>query len=249
MLRFSRNFKSVTPEFWKKTVLFCIGLAILIAFVACNTPSVNTEKIIVNDLNIKIFDFNVNTLVCYDETKNGVIVDPGMSSKSEQKMLLDFITKENIVVKFILNTHPHNDHTVGNAFCVKKFKVPLVAHEAGLSLYNKENRRNVFSPKYNILISNGDSLTFGNQIWKTIYTPGHADGSICFYDENNKLVIVGDVLFAGSIGRTDLPTGNSNQLIQNIKEKLIPLGDDILVIPGHGELTTIGKEKRFNPHL
>jgi glyoxylase-like metal-dependent hydrolase (beta-lactamase superfamily II) len=227
-----------------KKVLITLELALLIVLVCCNSPCINTEEIIANDLNIRIFNFNVNTLVCYDETKNGVIVDPGMSSKSEQKVLFDFITKENIVVKYIINTHPHSDHIAGNAFCVKTFKSPIVAHEAGLLLYNNAaTDADVCYPKYDILIREGDSLTFGNQIWKTIYTPGHADGSICFYDEKNKLVIIGDVIFAGGIGRTDFPTGNFNQLIKNINEKLLPLGDNVLVIPGHGETTTIGNEK------
>jgi glyoxylase-like metal-dependent hydrolase (beta-lactamase superfamily II) len=216
-------------------------------------------KLKINDLNIRIFHFNmiqVNTLVCYDETKDGIIVDPGMSSKEEEQILLDFITKENIVIKYILNTHPHIDHILGNAFCVSTFYAPLVAHEAGLPIY-KSAPAHALSFGFPIsdylapdtYIDDGKTLTFGNQNWKILYTPGHSDGSICFYDEKNKLVIVGDVLFAGSIGRTDLPTGNFNQLIQNIKEKLLTLGDDVLVIPGHAETTTIGNEKMNNPYL
>jgi glyoxylase-like metal-dependent hydrolase (beta-lactamase superfamily II) len=216
-------------------------------------------KIKINNLNIRIFHFNIfqiNTLVCYDETNAGVIVDPGMSSGSEQKMLVDFITKENIEVKYILNTHPHIDHVVGNEFCVKTFGTPLVAHEAGLPIYQEAPEHGAsfgFSicdyPYPDIFVNEGELLAFGNQNWKIIYTPGHVDGSICFYDEKNKLVIAGDVLFAGSIGRTDLPTGNFHTLIQNIKEKLLPLGDDVLVIPGHAETTTIGNEKMNNPYL
>jgi glyoxylase-like metal-dependent hydrolase (beta-lactamase superfamily II) len=225
-----------------KKIFIFFELATIIAFVSCGRPCGNTEIIIANDLTIRIFDFNVNTLVCYDKTKNGVIVDPGMNSKAEQKMLLDFITKKKIIVKYIINTHPHGDHVAGNAFCVKKFKAPLVAHEAGLPLYNNSGIHHI--PTYDIIIQDGDDLTFGNQTWQTIYTPGHADGSVCFYDEKNKLVIVGDVLFAGGMGRTDLPTGNFNQLIQNITEKLLSLNDDVIVIPGHDQTTTIGKEKK-----
>ena len=212
-----------------------------------------------NNLNVRIFHFNiirVNTLVCYDETKNGVIVDPGMSSAEEQQMLLDFITKENIVIQYIINTHPHIDHVLGNAFCVTTFHAPLVAHEAGLSIYNNaSNDATIFRfPHYNypqpdIFINDNDMLTFGNQTWKIFYTPGHVDGSVCLYDEKNRFVVVGDVLFAGSIGRTDLPTGNFNLLIQNIKEKLLSLENDTLVIPGHAETTTIGDEKNNNPYL
>ncbi|MCL2290112.1 MAG: MBL fold metallo-hydrolase [Bacteroidetes bacterium] len=216
-------------------------------------------KLKINDLNIRIFHFNmvqVNTFVCYDETKNGVIVDPGMCSKEEEQMLLDFITKENIEIKFIINTHPHIDHVLGNDFCVKTFKAPLVMHEAGLPIYtNSASYAVSFGfpisdyPTSDIFVNDEDTLSFGNQVWKVIYTPGHADGSICLYDEKNKFVIVGDVLFMGSIGRTDLPTGNFHQLMQNIKEKLLTLGDDILVIPGHAETTTIGAEKMNNPYL
>ena len=235
-----------------KKSLILLALAIPFAFVGCDmrsADSIDSEEMTANELNIKIFDFTANTLVCYDETKNGVIVDPGMNFKSEQKALLDFIKKENIVVKYIVNTHPHGDHTIGNAFCVKQFKVPLAAHNAGLSLYNNPEYNNATEAKYDLLLSDGDSLTFGNQSWKVLYTPGHADGSICLYDEKNKLVIVGDVLFAGSIGRYDFPTGDFDQLMQSIDEKLLPLDDDVIVIPGHGETTTIGDEKANNPFL
>jgi len=216
-------------------------------------------KLNFNDLNVRIFHFNmiqVNTLVCYDDTKNGVIVDPGMSSKKEEEMLFEFITKENIVVKYIINTHPHIDHISGNEFCIKAFNAPLVVHEAGMLIYKMAPKhatlygfQNTTFPEPNLFINDEETLHFGNQVWQILYTPGHADGSICLYDKKNNFVIVGDVLFAGSIGRTDLPTGNFNQLMQNIKEKLLTLGDDVLVIPGHAETTTIGVEKNNNPYL
>jgi len=219
----------------------------------------DTMKLKMNDINVRIFHFNmiqVNTLVCYDETLNGVIVDPGMSSNEEQQRLLEFIQKENITIKYIFNTHPHIDHVLGNDFCVKEFQAPLAAHKEGLPIYKEapEHALNFRFPNYNypnpdIFVNDGDIFTFGNQTWKAIYTPGHADGSVCFYDEKNRFLIAGDVLFAGSIGRTDLPTGNFKQLIQNIKDKLLPLGDDVLVIPGHAETTTIGNEKMNNPYL
>jgi glyoxylase-like metal-dependent hydrolase (beta-lactamase superfamily II) len=171
-------------------------------------------------------------------------------------MLFDFIFKENINIKYIINTHPHIDHIIGNSFCVANFKAPLVAHEAGLVIYeNATTDARFFGfpvfdyPKYDILIHDHQMLTFGDQIWKTIYTPGHANGSVCLYDKKNKFLIAGDVLFARSIGRTDLPTGNFHLLMQNIKEKLLPLGDEVMVIPGHAETTTIGNEKMYNPYL
>ena len=216
-------------------------------------------KVKINDLNIKIFHFNifkVNTLVCYDNTKTGVIVDPGMCSKEEQNKLSEFVKKENIVVKYIINTHPHIDHILGNEFCVNEFKTSLLAHKEGLSIYKEapEHGASFGFPIFDYpipdkYINENDLLSFGNQSWKILYTPGHCDGSVCFFDENNKIVIVGDVLFAGSIGRTDLPTGNFNLLIQNINEKLLTLGDDLLVVPGHAETTTIGHEKKYNTYL
>ena len=179
-----------------------------------------------------------------------------MSSKEEQQMLFDFVRKENIDVKFIINTHPHIDHVLGNDFCVNSFNAALVAHEAGLPIYkNAATHATSFGfpiynyPKPDVFVNDGEGLHFGNQEWDVLYTPGHADGSICLYDKKNKLVIVGDVLFAGSIGRTDLPTGNFHQLIQSIKEKLLTLEDETLVIPGHAETTTIGNEKMDNPYL
>jgi len=220
---------------------------------------IDAMKLEINDFRIKIFHFNmvqVNTLVCYDETNEGVIVDPGMSTNIEQKMLVDFIAKENIHIKYIINTHPHVDHIVGNEFCMKNFNAPLVAHEAGLPFYKEAPEYgisfgfpNYEYPMPNVFVNDNENLTFGNQTWKIIYSPGHADGSICLFDEKNKILVVGDVLFAGSIGRTDLPTGNFHQLIQNIKDKLLPLGDEVIVIPGHAETTTIGNEKMYNPYL
>jgi glyoxylase-like metal-dependent hydrolase (beta-lactamase superfamily II) len=216
-------------------------------------------KLKFNELNIRIFHFNmiqVNTLVSYDETKNGVIVDPGMGSKEEEQMLLDFINKESIAIKYVINTHPHIDHILGNAFCVKQFNAPLVAHKAGLPIYRSAPAHAASFgfpvsdfPTPDIFMDDDEELCFGNQIWKALYTPGHADGSICLYDDKNRFVIAGDVLFAGSIGRTDLPTGNFNQLLKNIQEKLLTLDEEVVVIPGHAETTTIKHEKNNNPYL
>ena len=198
----------------------------------------------------------VNTLVCYDETKNGVIVDPGMSSKREEDMLVDFISKEEILVKYIINTHPHIDHVAGNSFCKTIFDAPLVAHHAGMEIYKMAtNHAKLYGfqstnfPDPDLFVNDNDEICFGSHIWQVIYTPGHADGSICLYDKNNKFVIVGDLLFSGSIGRTDLPTGNFKLLLQSIKGKILPLGDEVLVIPGHAETTTIVNERDNNPYF
>ena len=213
------------------------------------------------ELKIKVFNFNmiqVNTLVLYDETKEAVIVDPGMGSFIEREELSDFIKDNSLEVKYIINTHPHIDHVLGNGFCVSTFKVPLLMHEAGLPVYNRSiaygaafgldcDKSNFPDPdRY---LQEGDVIRFGHQELQVLYTPGHADGSVCLYAPAAKCVIVGDVLFAGSIGRSDLPTGNHKLLIENLKTKILTLPDDTVVYTGHGPNTTIGSEKRGNPFL
>ena len=213
----------------------------------------------VGNLQIKTFRFNpirVNTYVFYDDSKEAVIVDPGNVNHKESEKLLKFIEEEGLQVKYILNTHPHIDHVAGNSFCKKNFDCQLVAHEEGMPIYSqsKEYGANFgFTeteyPLPDYFVKDNDEIAFGHQRWKVIYTPGHADGSICFYDHEHKLVIVGDVLFEGGIGRTDLPTGDYNLLINNIRQKLLTLEDDVVVYCGHDVTTTIGEEKKNNPYL
>lgn len=216
-------------------------------------------KINVNNVTIKTIHFNfiqVNTYILYDESKEALIIDPGNCDDKEDAMLAEFIEKEQLTVKYIVNTHPHIDHVLGNDFCKKRFNAPLLAHEAGMSVY-----RNTFAygvsfgftktefPAPDKFLQEGDEISFGSQSFKVIYTPGHCDGSICLYDPKNQLLFTGDLLFEGSVGRTDLPTGNRSLLMKSINEKLMILDDDIMVFPGHGDTTTIGKEKNENPYL
>lgn len=220
---------------------------------------ISKMKIKINDVTIKTFHFNfiqVNTLVIHDETNEAVIVDPGNSNPQEDAALLEYIQNENLKVKYIVNTHPHIDHVLGNSFCKKNFNALLLSHSAGMPIYEQSiaygstfGFTQTEFPTPDQFISEKDTLIFGNQKWNIIETFGHADGSICFYDPENKFVIVGDVLFEGGIGRSDLPTGNYNMLISNIQNKLMTLPDDVLVIPGHADTTTIEKEKNTNPYL
>ena len=213
------------------------------------------------NLKIKVFNFNmiqVNTLVLYDETKEAVIVDPGMGSLHEQSALTDFVKDNSLEIKYIINTHPHIDHVLGNGYCVSTFKVPLLMHEAGLRIYTRSMaygaafglscEKSDF-PDPDQYIKEGDVIRFGRQELQVLYTPGHADGSICLYVPAANCVIVGDVLFADGIGRFDLPTGNHDLLIESISTKLMTLPDTTVVYPGHGPTTTIGEEKRNNPFL
>ncbi|MBO7628494.1 MAG: MBL fold metallo-hydrolase [Bacteroidales bacterium] len=213
------------------------------------------------ELKIKVFNFNmiqVNTLVLYDDTKEAVIVDPGMGSFIERQELTDFVEENALEVKYILCTHPHIDHVLGNGFCVSTFKAPLLMHEAGLGIYNHSiaygaafgldcDKANFPDPDQ--YMKEGDVIRFGHQELQVLDTPGHADGSVCLYVPAARCVIVGDILFAGSIGRTDLPTGNHKMLIENLKTKILTLPDDTMVYTGHGPITTIGEEKRNNPFL
>jgi len=208
-------------------------------------------------LTIQTFEFNAfaeNTYVVSDETNEAVIIDPGCYSRDEQRELVSYVEENHLTVKYILNTHGHVDHVLGNDFAKEKFKAPLV-----ISKLEEATTRAVknYAPLYGFdayrqaepdqFLSEGDVVSFGNTSWKVLFLPGHSVGHIGFYDAKEKIVISGDVLFAQSIGRTDLPGGNFETLINSIHRNLFILPDDVVVYPGHGQTTTIGEEKISNP--
>jgi hydroxyacylglutathione hydrolase len=208
-------------------------------------------------LSIQIFEFNAfseNTYVVSDETKQAVIIDPGCYSREEQRELVAYVEENELRIKYILNTHGHVDHVLGNDFVKDKFKAPLL-----ISKLDEATTRAVrnYAPLYGFdayreaepdqLLSEGDVVSFGNTSWNVLFLPGHSVGHIGFYDSIEKAVFSGDVLFAQSIGRTDLPGGNFETLISSIHKKLFVLPDDVVVCPGHGPSTTIGEEKISNP--
>jgi len=208
-------------------------------------------------LSIQTFTFNAfseNTYVVFDETREAVIIDPGCYSREEQHELSSFIEGQQLKVKYILNTHCHIDHVLGNDFAKNKYKAPLLIHkteEATLKsvknyapLYGFDGYREAEPDKF---IDEKDLIEFGNTSWKILFLPGHAPGHIGFYDEKEKIIFSGDVLFAGSIGRTDLPGGDFDILIQSIHQKLFALPDEVIAYTGHGPTTTIGEEKISNP--
>ncbi len=208
---------------------------------------------------IKKFTFNAlaeNTYVLYDETKQCVIIDPGCYDKEEKEVLTDFIRSEKLEVKKLLNTHCHVDHVLGNAFVKHTYGVKLYIHQAdeavlrAVSVYASMYGFHQYEPaEPDHYLNEGDTVTFGTSTLHVLFVPGHAPGHIAFYNPDEKFCISGDVLFQASIGRTDLPGGDYTTLIRSIKTKLLPLGDDMVVFPGHGPKTTIGQEKRFNPFL
>lgn len=211
-------------------------------------------------INIHTFIFNPfdeNTYILYDETKECVIIDPGCYEKPEQKELTDFIEKQELKPVRLLNTHCHLDHVFGNKFVADQYGLELEINELELpvlqsvpmavQLYNIPNVE--ISPKPGKFLSEENAVEFGNSKLDILFIPGHSPGHIVFYNKEQKIVIVGDVLFYGSIGRTDLPGGDHDTLISNIKEKLFALEDDFQVYTGHGSTTNIGFEKKNNPFL
>lgn len=208
---------------------------------------------------IKVFTFNafsVNTLILFDETKECAIIDCGCSNKAEQRELIDFITENNLKPVRLLNTHYHIDHIIGNKFIKETYGISPEAHKDGEVFWDKRKMwTSVFGIaeqdliKVENFLKEGDVVHFGNIELEVIETPGHAAGSISFYNKQENYVIVGDVLFLQSIGRTDLPTGNSDILIDQIYKKLFTLPDNTKIIPGHGPFSDIGFEKKNNPYL
>jgi len=208
-------------------------------------------------VNIKTFVFNPfqeNTFLLYDETKDCVIIDAGCNEEKEFNQVDEFIAENNLIVKSIINTHCHIDHIMGNAYFVNKYKVPSIAHKEDLPLIERsKDMAAVFGfdiqepPIPNQFVNDDEEIKFGNTVLKVKHVPGHSPGSIALYNDVEKFVIVGDVLFAGGIGRTDLPGGDYDTLISSIKEKLFTLNVDVVVYPGHGESTTINREMGSNP--
>ncbi|MDN3587751.1 MBL fold metallo-hydrolase [Pedobacter aquatilis] len=209
-------------------------------------------------IKIKIFTFNAygeNTYVLFDETNECVIIDSGMYEGFEQNELVAFIKENDLKPVLLLNTHCHLDHVFGNKFVFDNWglkpqfnkgelqvlqAVPSYAPQMGFSNYE-------LSPEPETFLGESGTVTFGNSSLDLIFAPGHSPAHLCFYSKADGFLIGGDVLFYQSIGRTDLPGGNHQQLINNIKTKIFTLPDECKVYPGHGPSTTIGFEKQNNP--
>jgi glyoxylase-like metal-dependent hydrolase (beta-lactamase superfamily II) len=210
-------------------------------------------------INIKRFTFNafqVNTYVLSDETGECIIIDPGMDSREEESQLTGYIDENNLRPVLLVNTHTHVDHILGNSFIADRYQLKLAAHrDSAPFLKGAKGHAMVFGirlkqvKEIDTYLEEGEVLRFGNSSLQIFLTPGHANGSLCFYSERDGLVITGDVLFNQSIGRTDLPTGDFDKLQQSIWKKLFVLPDDTVAYPGHGPETTIGFEKANNPFV
>ncbi|MGE5458566.1 MAG: MBL fold metallo-hydrolase [Methanococcaceae archaeon] len=201
--------------------------------------------------------FSENTFVVWDEKSGaGAVVDPGCFSKEEEDLLADFIEDRGINVKYLIVTHGHIDHVAGCDFVYHKYTPQFFAPHADSELIaNVQMQGNMFGMKVKTVPSGYEPLTEKTEIYlgsskmEFIFTPGHTPGEHCIYFPEEKICITGDVLFQGSIGRTDLWGGDYDVLMNSIFEKLLILPDDTIIYPGHGSSSKIGIEKRDNSFL
>lgn len=200
-----------------------------------------------------LVDTNCYVLAC-PETLKAMIIDPGAFNAAEVDKILGIISQHGLIPQYILNTHGHIDHIAGNSQLKKTTRADLLIHskDAGMILSGMMNGSFMFgqevtSPQADRQLEDGEVIEVGNLSIEVIHTPGHTPGCICLYVD--KTLFSGDTLFAGSVGRTDLPGGNEEQIIRSIKQKLMILPEETTVRPGHGPRTTIGREKRENPFL
>jgi len=210
-------------------------------------------------IEIETFTFNPfqeNTYLLFDETRECIIIDPGCYTIAEKKVLQDFIEENDLKPVHLINTHCHIDHVLGNKFVCETYDLLPELNEKELQILQSTS---IYGPSMGInaeqsplpekYLKEGGMVKFGNSALEVVFTPGHCPGEICLVHKGQKFIIAGDVLFYGSIGRTDLPGGDYATLISSIKAKLLPLGDDFTVYSGHGPETKIGLEKRQNPFL
>lgn len=199
-------------------------------------------------------NFQVNTYIIHDETGECLIVDPACDGDQEQDALANLIKLKGLTPKAQLFTHCHVDHILGMKFVAERFGIPAMGHNDEEKLLKNAPIMgellgfNVESPPpLDKHLDHGDKVTFGNSAIKVRHVPGHSKGSLAFYAEKGVFVITGDALFAGGIGRTDLPGGDYDELVESINNQLFTLPDKTEIYPGHGPASTIGQEKESNP--
>jgi hydroxyacylglutathione hydrolase len=207
---------------------------------------------------IPVNPFNMNCYIYYDEiSKEGILIDPAAFTPEEKNYIRDFIKQNDINIKFIINTHGHLDHILGNEFAKSEFDVPMLIHKDDMFLIeNAQEQAQMFglqipsSPAIDDFITTDTKIKIGDTELKFVHTPGHSPGSVCIIDKNNKNVFCGDLIFKNSVGRTDLAGGDMDTLIHSITNVLFPeCNDDYHLYPGHMEITTVGEEKKGNPFL
>lgn len=210
-------------------------------------------------LHIKSFAFNPfseNTYVLFNDSLNAFLVDPGNFSDAETETLQKFITENNLKIQNILLTHAHIDHVLGLQWAFDRYKVPVLMHELDFEMLerNPMSARQFgffFKPfdgeiRY---IKENEVLRLDNDELEVLHVPGHSPGSVAFYSKSQKFAVSGDVLFEASIGRTDLYKGDLSQLLNSIRTQLFTMEDETQIFSGHGNPTTVGFEKQYNPFL
>lgn len=200
--------------------------------------------------------YQENTYILYDDEGIAAIIDPGMYGPHEEKQFKAFIEAEGLKPEQVFNTHCHIDHVLGNRYVYEQYGLLPQFHEGELPLLigvqnyaPQMGIRYDTSPIAESFLPEVGRVNFGQNELVLIFAPGHSPAHLCFYSPKEGLVIGGDVLFRGSIGRTDLPGGNHQQLLDNIRDKLYTLPEETVVYPGHGPETTIGYEKKNNPFI
>ncbi len=198
--------------------------------------------------------FSENTYVLYDKTGEGVVIDPGCFQQNEYNELETFVKTNQLTIKYILITHGHIDHVLGCTYLKKSWQTPIWLHQKEKETYDAVP---TYAASYGFnqylhtpadyYFTNDEVISFGNSTLDIIYAPGHSAGHVAFINKEAKMCIGGDILFNGSIGRVDLPGGDYDTLIKSIKSKIFTLPEDTMVYPGHGEPTTVKKEKATNP--
>ena len=209
-------------------------------------------------MHIEQFTFNsfqTHCCVIWDADRKCVITDPGCSSASEVRQLTDFIASKGLEPVCIMLTHGHFDHILGVAELVRKYSIPVYMHPE--DKFTLENNA-YFSRLFGVAmpdefettdIEDGDTIEVGKLRFEVIFTPGHSRGGVCFYERSGKILICGDTIFAGAIGRTDHPGGDYDILMRSIFEKLLMLDGETRILPGHGPSSDISTERMTNPFL
>jgi len=201
--------------------------------------------------------FQENTYVVIDEATNeAVIIDPGMYEQAEKEELSRFIDERRLKLKAILLTHAHLDHVFGVAYLKRKYGVNIFLHPKDEVIFNDVPTRTTLyglrgyeHGQIDEWLTEGDRIRFGNTALDVVFTPGHAPGHVAFVNHVDRYIVGGDVLFRGSVGRTDFPYCNHDDLLNSIQTQFMTLPDDYVVYPGHNEPTTIGQERKTNPFI